>query len=84
MGKEVVRLKEKTWSVREVARILEVSAQTVYNWIDEGKLQHKEEGVAVKRIKIPDSALRRFLNERGIGEDVLPDGTLTLQPATNL
>ena len=44
-----------TYSVREAAERLGVSPQTIYSWIDAGRLEVSEHGTRGKRVYLPDS-----------------------------
>lgn len=60
---------ERQYTVKEISDHFQVSRQAVYDWIKDGKLRAIRLG---ERVRIPDSALRAFIQEIRPGEP-LPD-----------
>lgn len=60
---------EKQYTVKEIAEHFQVSRQSVYDWINDGKLKAIRVG---ERIRIPRSALDEFIRPVQPGE-VTPD-----------
>lgn len=58
---------EKLYTVLEVAKQFRVSRQAVYDWVYEGRLQAIRIG---ERIRIPESALRAFVQPVKPGEKI--------------
>lgn len=56
---------EKQYTVKEVAEHFRVSRQSVYDWINDGKLKAIRVG---DRIRIPQSALDEFIRPVQPGE----------------
>lgn len=56
---------EKQFTVKEISEHFRVSRQAVYEWINTGKLRAIKLG---ERVRIPDSALRAFIQEVKPGE----------------
>ena len=66
-------MSEQTFTVKELSQYLDVERQTVYNWLNKGILESKQEGKAVKRTVITRSELERFAKEQGIDISDLDD-----------
>lgn len=60
---------EKQFTVKEVAEHFRVSRQSVYDWINDGRLKAIKIG---ERIRIPQSALDEFIRPVQPGE-VIPE-----------
>lgn len=58
---------EKQYTVKEIAEHFRVSRQAVYDWISEGKLGAIRVG---ERVRIPESALRAFIQPIQPGENI--------------
>jgi len=58
---------EKQYTVKEISEHFRVSRQAVYDWIKEGKLKAIRLG---ERVRVPDSALRSFIQEIKPGEEL--------------
>lgn len=58
---------EKQYTVKEIAEHFRVSRQAVYDWITSGKLGALRVG---ERVRIPESALRAFIQVVQPGENV--------------
>lgn len=56
---------ERQYTVKEISEHFSVSRQAVYDWIKEGKLRAIKLG---ERVRVPDSALRAFIQEVKPGE----------------
>jgi excisionase family DNA binding protein len=63
--KEVKMGTEKLYSATEAARLLGVSRQAVYDWMEQGKLRYEETGVTVKRKRVLESSIREVLEAAG-------------------
>lgn len=60
---------EKQYTVKEISEHFRVSRQAVYDWIKEGKLRAIRLG---ERVRVPDSALRSFIQDVKPGEPLSP------------
>jgi len=58
-------MKEKYYTVAEVAEMFRVSRRTVYNWVQYGYLRAVKVGGDESKsvIRIPESALREFIEK---------------------
>jgi excisionase family DNA binding protein len=56
---------ERQYTVKEISDHFHVSRQAVYDWIKEGKLRAIKLG---ERVRVPDSALRAFIQDVKPGE----------------
>lgn len=65
---------ERQYTVKEISDHFHVSRQAVYDWIKEGKLRAIKLG---ERVRVPESALRDFIQEIKPGESLpeSPDET---------
>lgn len=71
---------EKQYTVQEIAKHFRVSRQAIYDWIKEGKLGAIRLG---DRVRIPESALRAFIQVITPGEQVRDEsGNWELAPMT--
>ena len=68
---------KKFYSVKEVSKILGVSTNTVYKYIDDGQLSYKRIGRG--RIKIPYSEIIPFLPPETVIKPINSDQTLDLE-----
>jgi excisionase family DNA binding protein len=57
---------DRTLTIQEVARYLEVSPQAVYKWIASGKMVAVREGKVRKYLRVPLESVRNFATERGM------------------
>ena len=69
---------EKQYTVKEIADHFHVSRQAVYDWISSGKLGALRLG---ERVRIPESALRAFIQVIQPGESVSESEPGNLEPA---
>lgn len=56
-------MSEKTYNVKEASEMLGISRVTAYDWMESGKLRYVLEGKAIKRRRIPESAIHELLME---------------------
>lgn len=58
-----VEVQETFWTIQEIAGLLKVNAQTVYNWVDQGTLRAVR--IGSRRVRVRDSELERFIRAGG-------------------
>jgi putative molybdopterin biosynthesis protein len=63
--KKVIEVSNTYYTPEEVARLLKVSKQTVYNWINEGRLKAVKAG---RTTRIAREAISEFLEPAEGGE----------------
>lgn len=57
-------MEERYFTSKEVAEVLKVAEATVWKWVREGNLKAIQ--IANHTIRIPESALKEFINSRVI------------------
>jgi excisionase family DNA binding protein len=57
----------KVYTPEEVAEILRVNVNTVYQWIKDGKLKHAKLGA--RMIRVSEEQLREFFDKMTVRED---------------
>jgi excisionase family DNA binding protein len=60
---------ERHFTVADIAELLRVNPQTVYNWIDRGQLKAVRAGA--RRVRVRQSDLDLFLGRSAPGRDTL-------------
>lgn len=63
---------ERQYTVKEIAEHFQVSRQSVYDWINDGKLRAIRVG---ERVRVPQSALDEFIRPVVPGEMSTPDAS---------
>lgn len=56
---------KRTFTVQDIAYVLNLSPQTVYKWVKDGKLRHVRLG---RKIVISEKALKEYLGEENYEE----------------
>ena len=60
---------EKNYTVKEVAQLLSISAQAVYQFCTKKKLRHLRLGIGRGTLRIPASALEEFIAQSTVQAD---------------